>query len=124
MSYLSTLNGCALPITGNSRITAKRIVAANLRLLIMPPRFQRNCIPFRQRNGGPQLGKRWAATQGPSQDGATNRFAVARVTAKKVNPAAQSRIRKERSLMFKVRFVGLDVHADTIAVAVAEAGGE
>jgi len=26
--------------------------------------------------------------------------------------------------MSKVRFVGLDVHADTIAVAVAEAGGE
>jgi len=26
--------------------------------------------------------------------------------------------------MFKIRFVGMDVHADTIAVAVAEAGGE
>src|SRR5215471_4472520 len=26
--------------------------------------------------------------------------------------------------MFKIRFVGLDVHADTIAVAVAEEGGE
>lgn len=26
--------------------------------------------------------------------------------------------------MSKVRFVGLDVHADTIAVAVAEPGGE
>ena len=26
--------------------------------------------------------------------------------------------------MSKVRFVGLDVHADTIAVALAEAGGE
>ena len=26
--------------------------------------------------------------------------------------------------MSRVRFVGLDVHADTIAVAVAEAGGE
>ena len=26
--------------------------------------------------------------------------------------------------MSKVRFVGLDVHADTIAVAVAEAAGE
>src|SRR5215475_12591903 len=26
--------------------------------------------------------------------------------------------------MSKLRFVGLDVHADTIAVAVAEAGGE
>lgn len=26
--------------------------------------------------------------------------------------------------MSKVRFVGLDVHAETIAVAVAEAGGE
>jgi len=26
--------------------------------------------------------------------------------------------------MCKLRFVGLDVHADTIAVAVAEAGGE
>jgi len=26
--------------------------------------------------------------------------------------------------MSKIRFVGLDVHADTIAVAVAEEGGE
>jgi hypothetical protein len=26
--------------------------------------------------------------------------------------------------MSKIRFVGLDVHADTIAVAVAETGGE
>ena len=26
--------------------------------------------------------------------------------------------------MSKVRFVGLDVHAETIAVAIAEAGGE
>jgi len=26
--------------------------------------------------------------------------------------------------MSKVRFIGLDVHADTIAVAVADAGGE
>ena len=26
--------------------------------------------------------------------------------------------------MSKIRFVGLDVHADTIAVAVAESGGE
>ncbi len=26
--------------------------------------------------------------------------------------------------MSKVRFIGLDVHADTIAVAVAETGGE
>lgn len=26
--------------------------------------------------------------------------------------------------MSKLRFVGLDVHADTIAVAIAEAGGE
>ena len=26
--------------------------------------------------------------------------------------------------MSKIRFVGLDVHADTIAVAVAEPGGE
>ena len=26
--------------------------------------------------------------------------------------------------MSKVRFIGLDVHADTIAVAIAEAGGE
>lgn len=26
--------------------------------------------------------------------------------------------------MSKVRFIGLDVHADTIAVAVAEPGGE
>jgi transposase len=32
-------------------------------------------------------------------------------------------MRKE-PVMRKVRFVGLDVHAETIAVAVAEAGGE
>ena len=35
----------------------------------------------------------------------------------------QSRIRKEL-VMCKLRFVGLDVHADTIAVAVAEPDGE
>jgi hypothetical protein len=41
-----------------------------------------------------------------------------------VNPAAQSRIRKELAAMNKIRFIGLDVHAETIAVAVAEPGGE
>ena len=35
----------------------------------------------------------------------------------------QSHMRKE-PVMSKVRFVGLDVHADTIAVAVAEPEGE
>src|SRR5262249_35429423 len=61
-----------------------------------------------------------------SHYGATNRQFVANAgyAAKKVNPAAQSRIRKELVAMFKVRFVGLDVHADTIAVAVAEPDGE
>src|SRR5690349_9174106 len=38
--------------------------------------------------------------------------------------AAQSRMRKESRSMATVRFVGLDVHAETIVVAVAEAGGE
>ena len=37
--------------------------------------------------------------------------------------AAQNRIRKEL-VMSKVRFLRLDVHADTIAVAVAEPTGE
>jgi transposase len=40
-----------------------------------------------------------------------------------VNPAAQS-CEKELAAMTKLRFVGLDVHAETIAVAVAEPGGE
>ena len=35
----------------------------------------------------------------------------------------QSHMRKE-PVMKKVRFIGLDVHADTIAVAVAEPDGE
>ena len=35
----------------------------------------------------------------------------------------QSHMRKE-PVMKKVRFIGLDVHADTIAVAVAEPGGD
>ena len=35
----------------------------------------------------------------------------------------QSHMRKE-PVMSKVRFIGLDVHADTITVAVAEPGGE
>src|SRR6185369_11466468 len=43
--------------------------------------------------------------------------------AKLRQQAAQSRIRKEL-VMSKVRFLGLDVHADTIAVAVAEPTGE
>ena len=34
-----------------------------------------------------------------------------------VNSAAQRRIRKNWSHMSKIRFVGLDVHAETIAVA-------
>jgi transposase len=34
-------------------------------------------------------------------------------------PAAQSRIRKGWPQMTKLRFIGLDVHAETIAVAVA-----
>src|SRR5688572_20290080 len=36
----------------------------------------------------------------------------------------QSRTRKESRSMRNVRFVGLDVHAETIAVAVAESTGE
>src|SRR5437762_13802576 len=38
--------------------------------------------------------------------------------------AAQSRMRKENRSMSNVRFVGLDVHAETIVVAVAESAGE
>src|SRR5437016_9759177 len=38
--------------------------------------------------------------------------------------AAQSRMRKESRSMSTVRFVGLDVHAETIAIALAEPGGE
>jgi len=37
---------------------------------------------------------------------------------------AQSHMRRSRSMKSVIRFVGLDVHAETIAVAVAEAGGE
>src|SRR4051812_23880114 len=39
-------------------------------------------------------------------------------------PAAQSYKRKEPVVKKDIRFVGLDVHAETIAVAVAEPSGE
>jgi hypothetical protein len=39
-------------------------------------------------------------------------------------PVAQSYMRKEPVAMKNTRFAGLDVHAATIAVAVAETGGE
>lgn len=39
-----------------------------------------------------------------------------------MKPAAQSRIRKGLVAYVQIRFVGLDVHAETIAVAVAESG--
>ena len=40
-----------------------------------------------------------------------------------MEPPTQSHMRKE-PVMRKIRFIGLDVHADTIAVAVAEPTGE
>src|SRR6202166_333242 len=59
-----------------------------------------------------------------SQDGATNLFAVARVTLRRGESSGAEPHTKGMVAMSKLRFVGLDVHAETIAVAVAEAGGE
>src|SRR4051812_11814353 len=44
--------------------------------------------------------------------------------AVRVHHTTQSRTRKESRSMANVRFVGLDVHAETIAVTVAETTGE
>src|SRR6266404_7641724 len=60
----------------------------------------------------------------PSQNGVNRSrcagvgYIVSRVTT------TQSHKRKGTGSMKKVRFLGLDVHADTIAVAVAEPDGE
>ncbi len=60
-----------------------------------------------------------------SQNGATNAGSQCRgLRCESVKTAAQSRIRKELVACPKIRFVGLDVHTDTIAVAVAEPDGE
>src|SRR4030088_747499 len=46
------------------------------------------------------------------------------VTLTVMKPTTQSHKRKGTGSMKKVRFLGLDVHAETIAVAVAEPDGE
>jgi hypothetical protein len=61
-----------------------------------------------------------------SQHGATNSSSQASrvtLTANRTK-AAQSRIRKELAALTKILYVGLDVHAETIAVAVAKQDGE
>ena len=59
-----------------------------------------------------------------SQYGATNRFAVTRVTLRRGESSGAEPETKGRPLLSKVQFAGLDVHAETIAVAVGEMGGE
>lgn len=44
--------------------------------------------------------------------------------AKRAIQRRRAAYERDWSPMSKVRFVGLDVHADTIAVAIAESGGE
>src|SRR6267378_5980813 len=52
------------------------------------------------------------------------RFAGRRLRHGSGRPVAQSYKRKEPVVKKNIRYIGLDVHAETIAVAVAEAGGE
>src|SRR6267143_6287549 len=52
------------------------------------------------------------------------RFAGRRLRHGSERPVAQSYKRKEPVVKKPIRFVGLDVHAETIAVAVAEPSGE
>src|SRR6266481_8843651 len=52
------------------------------------------------------------------------RFAGRRLRHGSGRPVAQSYKRKEPVVKKPIRFVGLDVHAETIAVAVAEPSGE
>ena len=60
-----------------------------------------------------------------SQDGTTGSDSQCRrLRCESVRNVAQSYMRKEPAVKKSTRFVGLDVHADTIAVAVAEPGGE
>src|SRR2546427_204119 len=64
-----------------------------------------------------------ADADGVSQNGTTGSDSQLVGYAASWRPSTQSHMRKE-PVMKKVRFIGLDVHADTIAVAVAEPGGE
>jgi transposase len=60
-----------------------------------------------------------------SHYGATNQFAVARVTLRRDESSGAEPHTKGRSLMCnKIRFVGLDVHAEKISVSVADSGEE
>ena len=58
-----------------------------------------------------------------SQDGMTGYDSRSWVMLRIGRQAVQSHKRRSRS-MKRIKFVGLDVHAETIAVAVAEQGGE
>src|SRR5690242_14771977 len=54
----------------------------------------------------------------------TTDFALTRVTLRIGKPSGAEPHTKGVGRMSKIRFIGLDVHADTIAVAVAEPDGE
>src|SRR6202171_5468991 len=58
-----------------------------------------------------------------SQNGTTGSDSQQRGLRCELETPTQSHMRKE-PVMKRVRFIGLDVHADTIAVAVAEPGGD
>ena len=61
---------------------------------------------------------------GSSQNGIDRlRFAARGLRCELEHCTTQSHMRRE-PVMSKVRWIGLDVHAETIAVAVAESGGE
>jgi hypothetical protein len=58
-----------------------------------------------------------------SQNGTTGSDSQVRGLRCELETPTQSHMRKE-PVMSKVRFIGLDVHANTIAVAIAEPSGE
>ena len=78
----------------------------NLRVL------EKNGAPGRSRTCDPRL----------SHDGTTGSDSQVVSYAASSSPASRRALVRKELVMKKVRFVGLDVHADTIAVAVAEPG--